>query len=109
MPKYVAEMTPGRGNCAARWLIVTKLYLNSLAEVPKYWAQINPYSTDCYSNPIEISRIFQLPNITDWWHLQEETPSMYADLSNVARAIFSIIPHDIGVEASFSLRRDVIG
>jgi len=35
--------------------------------------------------------------------------SKYADLSNVARDIFSIIPHGVGVEASFSLSRDVIG
>jgi hypothetical protein len=34
---------------------------------------------------------------------------MYADLSNVVRDIFSIIPHGVGVEASFSLGRDVIG
>jgi hypothetical protein len=35
--------------------------------------------------------------------------SEYADLSNVAREIFSIIPHDVGVEASFSLGQDRIG
>jgi hypothetical protein len=34
---------------------------------------------------------------------------MYADLSNVAHDIFSIIPHGGGVEARFSLRRDAIG
>ena len=32
----------------------------------------------------------------------------YADLSNVVRDICSIIPHGVGVEASFSLVRDVI-
>jgi len=35
--------------------------------------------------------------------------SKYADLSNVARDIFSIIPHGVRVEASFYLGRDVIG
>jgi hypothetical protein len=35
--------------------------------------------------------------------------SKYADLSNVARGIFSIIPHSVGVEASFPFERDVIG
>jgi len=35
--------------------------------------------------------------------------SKYADLCNVARDIFSTIPHDVGVEASFSLGRDDIG
>jgi hypothetical protein len=58
---------------------------------------------------MEISSTFWLPDITDWWRQQEETHSKYADLSNVARDIFSIIPHDVGVEARFSLGRDVIG
>jgi hypothetical protein len=34
---------------------------------------------------------------------------MYDDLSNEAWDIFSIIPHGVGVEASVSLGRDVIG
>jgi hypothetical protein len=58
---------------------------------------------------MEISSTFWIPDITDWWRQQEETHSKYADLSNVARDIFSIIPHGVGVEASFSLGRDVIG
>jgi len=33
---------------------------------------------------------------------------MYANLFNVARDIFSIIPHGVGVEASFSLGQGVI-
>jgi hypothetical protein len=57
---------------------------------------------------MEISSIFWLPDITDWWQQQEETHSKYTDLSNVARDIFSIIPHGVGGEASFSLGRDVI-
>jgi len=32
-----------------------------------------------------------------------------SDLSNVARDIFYIIPHGVGVEASISLGRDIIG
>ena len=35
--------------------------------------------------------------------------SKYADLSNVARNIFFIIHHGVGVEASSSLGREVIG
>jgi len=58
---------------------------------------------------MEISSTFWIPDIPDWWRQQEETHSKYADLSNVARDIFSIIPHGVGVEASFSLGRDVIG
>jgi len=34
---------------------------------------------------------------------------MYASISNVARDIFSFLPHGVGVEASASLGRDVIG
>jgi len=34
---------------------------------------------------------------------------MYAGVSNVARDIFTIIPHAVGVEASVSLGQDVIG
>jgi hypothetical protein len=39
----------------------------------------------------------------------EETHSKYADLSNVAHDIFSIIAHGVGLEACVSLLRDVIG
>jgi len=35
--------------------------------------------------------------------------SKYDDLSTVARDIISIIPHGVGVEASFSLGRNVDG
>jgi len=58
---------------------------------------------------MEISSTFWIPDITNWWRQQEETHSKYSDLSNVARNIFSIIPHGVGVEASYSLGRDVIG
>jgi len=58
---------------------------------------------------MEISSTVWLPEITDWWRQQEEMHSMYTDLTNVARNIFFILPHGVGVEASFSLGRDVIG
>jgi len=58
---------------------------------------------------MEISSTFWIPDITDWWCQQEKTHSKYPDVSNVARNIFSIIPHSVGEEASFSLGRDVIG
>jgi len=56
-----------------------------------------------------ISSTFRIPDITDWWPQQEEMHSKYTNLFNVARDIFSIIPHVVAVEASFSLGRDVIG
>jgi len=58
---------------------------------------------------MEIGSTFWILDITDWWRQQEETHSKYTDHPNVARDIFSIIPHGVGVEASFSLGRSVIG
>jgi len=57
---------------------------------------------------MEMSRIFWIHDITDWWPQQGQTHSKCTDLTNVARDIFSIIPYGVGVEASFSLGRDVI-
>jgi len=108
-PNNVAETTPGRSDRAARILTAARLYLNSPPEAPKNWGQINPNLNDYHSDPMEISSTFWMPDITDWWRQQEETSSKYADLSNVARDMISIIPHGVGVQASFSLGRDVIG
>jgi len=52
---------------------------------------------------------YWLPDITDWWHQQEERHVQYANLANVAHDTFSIILHAGRVEASFSLGQDVIG
>jgi len=90
-------------------LTAARLYLNSLPEAPKSWGQVNPNRNDYHSDPIEISSTFWLLDINDWWHQQEETHSKYTDLSIVARDIYSIIPHDVGVEATFSLGRDING
>jgi len=49
-----------------------------------------------------------MPNIKDCWHQKEETHSKYANLSNLAGDIFSIILHGVGVEASFSFLQDAI-
>jgi len=108
-PNNVAEMTPGQSDRAARLSTAARLYLNSPPEAPKNWGQINPNLNDYHSDPMEISCTFWIPDITDWWRQQEETHSKYADLSNVARDRVSIIPHGVGVEASFSFGRDVIG
>ena len=109
MPTNVAETTPGRSDRAARLLTAARLYLTSPSELPQNWGQINPNLNDYHSDLIAISSTFWLPDITDWWRQQEETHSKYADLSNVARDVFSIITHGVAVEASFSLVRDVIG
>ena len=52
---------------------------------------------------MEISSTFWMPDITDWWCHKEEMHSIYADFSNVAHNLFSIIPYHVGVETRFSL------
>jgi hypothetical protein len=108
-PKCVAETTPGRSDRAVCLLTAARLYLNSPPESTKNWRKVNPNVNDYHSDPMEISSTLWLPDITDWWRQQEETHSKYADRSNVACDIFSIILHGVGVEASFSLGRYVIG
>ena len=83
--------------------------MNSPAEAPKDWGQINPNLNDYHFDPMEISSTFWLLDINDWWLQQEETHSKYTDLSNVAQSIFFIIPQGVGVEARFSPGRNVIG
>jgi len=107
-PNNVPETTPRQSDRAARLLTAARLHLNSPPEAPTNWGQINPNLNDYHSDRMEISSTSWIPDITDWWRQQEETHSKYADLSNVARDICCIIPHSVGVEASFSLGRDVI-
>jgi len=85
------------------------LYLNSPPESTKNWGQVNPNLNDYHSDPLEISSPFWILHITDWRRQQEETHSKYGDLTHVARDIFFIIPNGVGLEASFSFVRDVIG
>jgi hypothetical protein len=109
MPTNVAEMTPGLRDCAARLLNAARLYLNSPPELPQNWGQINPNLNDYKSEAMEISSTFWLSDIINWWRQRKETHTKYANLSNVARDILSIIPHRVGVGAHLSLRRDVLG
>jgi len=108
-PNNVAETTPGRSNRAARLLTAARPYWNPPPEAPKNSGQINPNLNDYHCDPMEFSSTFWRPDIPNWWRQQEETHSKYADLCNVTRNIFSIIPHGVRVEASFSLGRDGIG
>jgi len=107
-PNNVDETTPGRSDSAAHLLTAARLYLNSPPEAPKNWGQINPNLNDYHSDQMEISSTFWIPDLTDWWRQPEEKHSNYADLSNLACNIFSIIPHGFGVDASFSFGQDVI-
>jgi len=107
--KNVAKMTPGQSDRAARLVTAARLYLNSPRESPQSWGQISPNLHDYHSEVIVIRNTLSLPDITDWWRQQADTHSKYANLSNVAHDIFSIIPHRVVVEVSISLRWDVIG
>jgi len=109
MPENLAEMTPGRSDRAPCLSHAASLYLNSPPESPKNWGWVNPNHDDYHFDQMEISSTFWTPDIAERWRQQEETRSKYADLSNVASDIFSIIPHGVGVEASFTLGRDIIG
>jgi len=67
MPTDVGETTPRRSDRAAHLLTATRLYLNSLPQTPKNWGQVDPNLNDYYSDPMEISSTFWIPDITDWW------------------------------------------
>jgi hypothetical protein len=101
-------MSPGHRYHAPRLSAAAKRRLNSPPESPKNWGQVNPHQNDYDSDSIEICSTFWLPDITDWWHQQEETRAMDADLSKVALDIFSIIAYSVGVDARSSLGQDVI-
>jgi len=109
LPTNGAETTPGRRDHTARLLTAARLYLNSPPAQPMNWGQIIPNLNDYHSDPMWISSTFWIPDITDWWRQHDERHSKYTDLSNVARDIFTIIPHGVRVESSFSLGRVVVG
>jgi len=109
IPKDVAETMPGRIVRVACTFTAARLYFDSPLEFPLNWGQINMNCDGYHSGPMDISSTFWIPDITDWWHHQEETHSKYANLFNVVSNIFSIMPHGIGVDTSSSLGRDVIG
>jgi len=85
-----------------------RLHSNSPPAAPKNWGQINQNLDDYHSHRMGISSIVRIPDLTDWWFQQEETHLRYANLFNVARDRFSVIPPAVGVESSFPLGRDVI-
>jgi hypothetical protein len=108
-PANLIESTPGRSHCAAQPLTTTTLYLKSLPEAPRRWGQINPNLNDYHTDAIDVSSAFWMSDVTDWWRNQEKLNPKYADLANVVHDIFSIMPHTVGVKASISHGRDVIG
>jgi len=57
---------------------------------------------------MEISSTFWSLDITNFWRKQEETHSKYADHSNVAHDMISIITYSVRVEARFSLGEELL-
>ena len=106
IPDNVAETTPGQRDCVALTFSAARLYLNSLPEAPNNWGQSNPNLDDYHRDPMEISSTLWIPDMTDWRRQLQELHSKYANVSDVAQDIFSIIPHGVGVEGSFPLGRD---
>jgi len=102
MPNCAAKMTPGRSDHTACLLTAARLYLDLPLEIPPNWGQIYLNLNDYHFNLMEISCTFWILEITNWCRQQQETHSKYANLSNVACNVFSIIPRGVGVEARFS-------
>ena len=85
-----------------------------LANVPVNIQSLQPepleVQDDLMSNdPEEITASFWYPDVGGWWLKQETSMGEYRDLAKMARDIFSVMPHGVGVESSFCLGRDVIG
>jgi hypothetical protein len=81
MPNNVAETTPGRSHRAARLLSAARLDFNSPPEAPRTWGLITTNLNDYHSDPVELSSIIRILDITDWWSHQEETHPKCADVS----------------------------
>jgi hypothetical protein len=109
MPKNEAETMAGGCNCPPRLLTAARLCLNSQPELLQSWGPINLDHKEYHSNPVDIRSTVWIPHILVWWRQPQQTHSKYINLSNVTLDIFSMIPDGIGVEASFSLEREVIG
>jgi len=103
MSKSIAETTHRQSDWEPCLLTAARLYLNSQPESPQHWGQVDPNLNDYHSDPMENCGTFWLPDITDWCHQQEETHSKYANLSDGACDIFSILQHAVRVEATYSL------
>jgi len=109
MPCNVAEITIKQSNCESSLLTVARIYLNWPSESTKNLGHMNLNLNDYHSDPMQFSSTFWIPDIKHWWWKKEETDSKYANLPSVACDTFSIIPHGVGVEASFLLGWDVFG
>jgi len=84
MLKNATKATPGQSHHAAHELSAARLHLNSLPDLPQSWGRINSHINVYHSDPMGINSIFLIPDITNWWHQQQEKHSKITDLTNVA-------------------------
>jgi hypothetical protein len=76
-PKYLADVMSRLSDHTERLLTASRVYWNSLPELPQNWRQINPNLKDYHSDAMEICSTYWIADITDWWRQQAETPSQY--------------------------------
>lgn len=103
-------ITPARASQRDRMKEVARSYLSTppvnILAVNQYRPNIDDLKSE---DPDEMTAGFWKPDIAAYWLHQEKVCGEYALLSRMARDIFSVIPHGVGVESSFSLGRDLIG
>ena len=103
-------ITPARASRQERMKDVARSYLSTLPVDIASIDQRRPNIDDLKSeDPDEMTAGFWKPDVAAYWLQQEENFGEYAVLARMARDIFSVIPHGVGVESSFSLGRDLIG
>ena len=85
-------------------------YINSVNADPLALGQHPPKTDDLKSeNPQQLTAAIWKPDVAAYCREQEVSCMEYAPLARMACDVFSVIPHGVGVEASFSLGRDVLG
>ena len=103
-------ITPARALQQDRLMEVASKYINSVNADPAALGQHPPKTDDLKSdNLLELTAAFWKTDVAAYWRMQEDSCTEYAPLARMARDIFSVIPHGVGVEASLSLGRDVVG
>jgi len=107
--QHVAGIAPGLNNCTACILTASRSYLYSPPESPKNWGQVDHTLSDYHSDTLEMRITFWIPDITNCWRQPGKVYSKYVNLCNVPCDRFSIIPHAISLEVSYSIGQDVIG
>jgi len=68
--KWVAETTPAWSDRTSHLLTDLRLYSNSLPDAITIWGLVDRCLNDYHSDPMESSRTFGLPDITEWWGQQ---------------------------------------